>query len=120
MYSSLSSSDSQTVVPPTYRNSHCRRRAQAVARAVHEREQQHDGAELDAEEAGGQHHVRRADDLDVEAVRVVPPVVERRGDEHRDAAPGRDERAERAATAPRCGRSTSAQRAASPCGRTSS
>ena len=33
--------------------------------------------------------------LHVEAVGVVPPVVERRRREHRDAAPGRDERAER-------------------------
>jgi hypothetical protein len=34
-----------------------------------------------------QHGVRRAEDLDVEAVRGVPPVVERRGGEHRAGAP---------------------------------
>ena len=44
--------------------------------------------------------MRRADDLDVEPVRVVPPVVERRGDEHCAAAPGRDEGANRAGKTP--------------------
>ncbi len=44
-----------------------------------------------------QHDVRRAEDLHVEPVGVVPPVVERRRDEHRDAAPAGDERAERPA-----------------------
>jgi hypothetical protein len=39
------------------------------------------------EDAEQQHHVRRAQDLDVEAVGVVPPVVERRGGEHRAGAP---------------------------------
>ena len=68
--------------------------------AVHEREHQHHRAELDAEEARGQHHVRRADDADVEAVGVVPPVVEGRRRQHGHAAPRADERAKRTRESP--------------------
>ncbi len=41
--------------------------------------------------------MRRADDLDVETVRVVPPVVEWGGGEHGDAAPGCKKGSERGA-----------------------
>ena len=41
--------------------------------------------------------MRRTDDFDVEAVSIVPPVIERRGSEHGNAAPGSDERAQRSA-----------------------
>ena len=67
------------------------RTARVLSRAVHEGEQQQHRAELDAEEAGREHHVRRTDDAHVEAVRVVPPVVERRRHEHREPAPRREE-----------------------------
>ena len=55
-------------------------------------------AALDGGDAGGEQHVRRADDLDVQPVGVVPPVVEGGGREHRerppDAHPGPKRRAE--------------------------
>src|SRR5690348_16205519 len=41
-----------------------------------------------------------AEDFDVEAVGVMPPVVEGRGSNHRDGAPGAEKRAERAAESP--------------------
>ena len=70
------------------------------SRAVHVAQDQDQRAQLHRDDSGGQHHVRRAEDLDVEPVGVVPPVVERRRGQHRDAAPGGDERAERPAEAP--------------------
>ena len=47
-----------------------------------------------------EHRMRQADDFDVEAVGVVPPVVEGRRGEHREAAPRRHETSERSAKAP--------------------
>ena len=58
-------------------------------RLKNEGQHQHHRAKLDAEEPGGQHHVRRTDDLDVEAVGVVPPIVERRRGVGSDRRPGR-------------------------------
>ena len=47
-----------------------------------------------------QQDVRRAQNLHIEPVGVVPPVVERRRSDHGDAAPRRDERPQRPAEAP--------------------
>src|SRR5260221_364514 len=44
-------------------------------------------ANLDADHPGKQHHVGRAQDLDVESVGIVPPVVEWRRRDHRDRSP---------------------------------
>src|SRR5207245_5461570 len=54
--------------------------------AVLEREYEEETAELNPPDAERENHVRRRQDFDVEAVRVVPPVVERgRGDPPRGA-----------------------------------
>ena len=57
-------------------------------------------AELDHQLADAEHRMRQADDFDVEAVGVMPPVVERRRREHREAAPRRHEASERSAKSP--------------------
>ena len=44
--------------------------------------------------------MRRAENFYVEAVSVVPPIIEWRGGDHRGGAPRNDERAERAAASP--------------------
>src|SRR5262249_52430673 len=78
--------------------------AETIARdafgAVHLAKDQNERADVDGYHSGGEHHVGRAKDLDVEAVGVVPPIVEGCGGEHGDAAPGGDEGAERAAETP--------------------
>ena len=71
--------------------------ADAARSPVHERARQHQRADLYAGDSGGQHHVRRAENLDVEPVRVMPPAVERHGGDHGEAAPGADESSERRA-----------------------
>ena len=43
--------------------------------------------DLNRDHSGREHHVRRADDLHIEAVRVVPPVVEWRRRDHHQRAP---------------------------------
>ncbi len=58
------------------------------------------GAELNGDHAGGQNHVRRRDDLDVQAVGVVPPVVEGGRGDHGEGAPDRHPGAERGAETP--------------------
>ena len=70
-----------------------------VGGAVHRGEDEEHHADRDGADAEDQQRVRRTDDLDVEAVGVVPPVVEGRGGEHRDASPGGEEDAERGAQA---------------------
>ena len=57
-----------------------------------------------AADARRQHHVRGADDLHVQPVGAVPPVVEGRRGQHRDRAPDRHPRAERRAEAPEANR----------------
>src|ERR1700689_4201802 len=44
--------------------------------------------------------MRRADDLDVQAERIVPPVIERRRGDHHHAAPASQKGAERPAESP--------------------
>jgi hypothetical protein len=68
--------------------------------AIHVAEDQDQRAQMHRHDASGEHHVRRAENLDVEAVGVMPPVVEGRRGKHGDAAPGGDEGAERAAEPP--------------------
>ena len=68
--------------------------ARFIAARMRKRTSDGDGADAEDEQRMG-----RADDLDVEAVGGVPPVVEGGGGEHRDAAPARDEDAERSAEA---------------------
>ena len=73
---------------------------------VHAGEDEQQRADFDGEDAEHEERVGRGDDLDVEAVGVVPPVIERRGGEHGDAAPCCDEGAEGSAKAEdvdRCG-----------------
>ena len=55
---------------------------------------QDQGANLNGQNASIEHHVGRAEDFDVEAVGVVPPVIERRGGEHGGATPGGNEGAQ--------------------------
>ena len=69
------------------------------AGAVERGEDEEHHANRDAADAEDEQRVGRRDDFDVEPVGGVPPVVEGRGDEHRDASPGRDEGAERGAEA---------------------
>ena len=59
------------------------------------REHHEHPAENDGDHPEGEHHVRRAHDLHVEPVGVVPPVVERGGSDHHEGAPDGDPRAER-------------------------
>ncbi len=66
---------------------------------IHRRHDEEDDAYGDAANAKNKQRVRRRNDLDVQAVGVVPPVVEGRRGEHRDAAPGRNKGAERGAEA---------------------
>ena len=88
-----------------------------AGRAVLPGERHQHRAALNGADAGREQHVRRADDLHVEAVGVVPPVVERRRGDHRERAPDADPRAERRAESPEAhGRAASA----SACRRTSS
>ena len=68
--------------------------------AIHVAQNQDERSQVHRQNSGGQQHVRRADDLDVEAVGIVPPVVERRRSDHGDAAPGRQKRAQRPAESP--------------------
>ena len=69
-------------------------------RVVLPRQSHEHRAEADAEDARPQHDVRRAQDLDVQAVGVVPPVVEGRRYDHRQRAPDADPGPERSAEAP--------------------
>ena len=70
--------------------------ARGAVHGGHDEEEQPISTREDAEHEQG---VGRADDLDVEAVGGVPPVVEGGGGEHGDAAPGGEEGAERAGEA---------------------
>src|SRR6202041_141074 len=56
--------------------------------------------ELNGQDAAVEDYVRRAEDFNVQAVGVVPPVVEGSGSQHGGAAPGGDECARRAVKAP--------------------
>ena len=64
------------------------------------RQRHEQGSQLDRADAQGQHHMGRTQDLDIESVGVVPPVVERSGGEHRDRAPDRHPRPEGRAKSP--------------------
>ena len=77
-------------------------------------------AEADGGHAEGEQDVRRAEDFDVEAVGIVPPVVEGGGGDHADGAPGGNERAEWATESPN-GNGVGAERRifAKSCGRES-
>src|SRR5262245_48420782 len=61
---------------------------------------QNDGAKGDHRLAQSEYRMWQAQDLDVESVGRMPPGVKRRGDEHREATPGRHEASERPAEAP--------------------
>src|SRR5262249_6496922 len=80
--------------------------------AVHVAEDEDQGAQMHSDNAGGENHVRRGEDFDVEAIGIVPPVVKWRGREHGDATPGSNERAERSAEAPDFDGSLTQRRAA--------
>src|SRR5229473_1928167 len=54
--------------------------------------------------------MRRTDDLHVEPVGSMPPIVERRRGEHGDAAPRRNERAQRSAESPQRDRALAQRR----------
>ena len=68
--------------------------------AVDFREHQDKRAEADTGHSQGEQNVRRAEDFDVEAVGVVPPIVEGAGGDHGDGAPGADKGAEGSAETP--------------------
>ena len=72
----------------------------ALRRPILPRQRHEQGSQLDRADAQGQDHVWRTEDLDVEPVGVVPPVVERRGGEHRDRAPDRHPGPQRRAKSP--------------------
>ena len=88
--------------------------AQGAAGAVTRAGDQDQGADLNGQNASIEHHVGRAEDFDVEAVGVVPPVIERRGGEHGGATPGGNEGAERPAEFPYA---DAGRRQARDCGR---
>ena len=69
-------------------------------RAIHISQNQDERTQLDGDNARDQHYMGRAQNLHVDPIRVVPPIVERRRRDHRHAAPGADERSERAAKTP--------------------
>ena len=71
--------------------------AQGVVGAILIRQPEQQRAEIDAQHPETEEGMRRADDLDIETVGIVPPVVERRRREHGDRAPHYDPRAERRA-----------------------
>jgi hypothetical protein len=73
-------------------------------RAVHRREHEQHAGGCDRQDPERQHHVRRAQDLDVQAIRAVPPVVERGRHDHRRGTPHPEERAERTLEAPHADR----------------
>src|SRR3989449_4793511 len=68
--------------------------------AVLEREYEEETAEVNPPDAERENHVRRRQDFDVEAVRVVPPVVERGRGDHRKGAPDAHPGPQRAPEAP--------------------
>ena len=110
----VATSRSSRPAPSRYRRPSCRR---SPMRAVLPRERHQHRAALDRGDAGGEQHVRRADDLHVEAVRVVPPVVERRRRQHRERAPDADPCAERRAESPEADRRARLRRRPGECGR---
>lgn len=67
--------------------------AHKASRAVHVPGDQHDGAEQDSVHSEEKQNVRWTDDLDVQPVSVVPPVVKRSGGEHHNSAPRGNESA---------------------------
>ena len=87
-------------MPPATTYRIAKRSPVAAFAAVLLRQGQHQRAVDDRIDPQGENGVRRADDLHVEAVGIVPPVVERRRRDHREAAPDAQPRAERAAKAP--------------------
>ena len=87
-------------MPPTYRNRRATARAATPAARFICPRIRISAPSMHRDDAGGEDHVRRAEDLHVQAVGVVPPVVEGRGGDHGDSAPGGDERAQRSAEAP--------------------
>ena len=52
--------------------------------------QHEEGSDLDGDDPGRQHHVGWAEDLHVQAVGVVPPVIEGRRRDHGEGAPDGD------------------------------
>jgi hypothetical protein len=64
------------------------------------RKREQERTDDDRVDADRQHRVRGADDPHVEAVRVVPPVVEWRGRQHRAASPDANPCAERRSEPP--------------------
>ena len=70
-------------------------RLQLARGAVHVAEDQHERADPHRDDPQEKHGMGRADDLDIQPIGVVPPVVERGGGQHGEAAPGADERAQR-------------------------
>ena len=80
--------------------------------AIHLPEDQDQRAGVYGQNAGGQHHVGRAENLDVEAIGGVPPVIERRRCDHGDPAPRRKKSAQRTAKSPDRDRTRAQRRAA--------
>ena len=66
-----------------------------ACRAIHGRGDQYHRADLHRDHSNREHNMRRAQDLDVEPVSVMPPVVEGRRGDHDEAAPRADESPER-------------------------
>src|SRR6185437_6896747 len=70
-----------------------------VFRAVHRRNRQNEPAPDDTRDPQCQEYMWWAEDFYIESIRVVPPVIERRGGDHRQTAPRRNKRSQRAAEA---------------------
>ena len=100
MDSQTTVSASMVTMPPSSSRIQSSLRRRAALARIHGAGDQNDRAELNGQHASIEHHVRRAEDLDVQAVGVVPPVIEGRGSQHGGAAPGGDEGAERPAESP--------------------
>src|SRR5712692_2925505 len=75
--------------------------------AIHMSAYQQHRAETDHRFARRQNRMRQADNLYVESVSVMPPVVEGRRGEHRNSAPGGNKATQRAAKTPHRNRSRS-------------
>jgi hypothetical protein len=72
-----------------------RRRRHSIAIQVSQDEKQR--ADLNAKNAEHQQRMRRRNDLHIKPVGLMPPVVEGRRRQHRNAAPGRNESPQRSA-----------------------
>ncbi len=82
------------IIPPRNQQQPIELPAQGAAGAVQGAGDQNQGANLNGQNASIEHHVGRAENFHVEAVGVVPPIIERRGSEHGGAAPGGNEGAQ--------------------------